>query len=263
MRCALHARPPSDDRRAALNLPDPGLPVPVRREPALTTELELKLVRLNHSRNGKEPQPVGCVDELELAIWRRSVRFERDRSDAAAVNLVRPDVHCAASHVNVSAYLGSRDELHRRIVGEAAHRDASGLSWPLGFPSRRGVAGVTKDPPDLSLAFGTSDLGLNGTVANLPELPQVHAESADHCELRITEERFTFHEEPEPHERLLVSHVQAEGVKEREHGDGKHGGIQNLARASDEAKSYQSVTTRTTKRTRRRRTRRERPRRIS
>jgi hypothetical protein len=100
----------------ALELPDPGLPVPVRREPALTTELELKLVRLNQSRNGKEPQPVGCVDELELTIWGRRVRFERDRSDAATVSLVQPDVHCAASHVDVIAYLGSRDELHPRSV---------------------------------------------------------------------------------------------------------------------------------------------------
>jgi hypothetical protein len=105
------------DRPQLWSYPTQACPFQVRREPALTTELELKLVRLNQSRNGKEPQPVGCVDELELTIWGRRVRFERDRSDAAAVSLVRPDVHCAASRVDVIAYLGSRDELHHRSVG--------------------------------------------------------------------------------------------------------------------------------------------------
>jgi hypothetical protein len=104
------------DRPQLWSYPTQACPFQVRREPALTTELELKLVRLNQSRNGKEPQPVGCVDELELTIWGRRVRFERDRSDAATVSLVQPDVHCAASHVDVIAYLGSRDELHPRSV---------------------------------------------------------------------------------------------------------------------------------------------------
>jgi hypothetical protein len=138
-------RPSPDCRCSNSELPDPGLAVPVRRELAPAAELELKLARLDESRNGKEPESVDCVHELELAIWGRRVGLKRDRSDAAAARRVRPDIDGAATRLDVVAHSWSGDDLHVANPGchpdplrgdsYAGHQNAPKLSGPVCAPT--------------------------------------------------------------------------------------------------------------------------------